>query len=45
MTKNFLSLIKGICEEPPTNIIDNGKRLNAFILDQEQGKEVHSHCF
>lgn len=45
MIENFLHLIKGICEKPPSSITRNGKGLNAFILDQELGKDVHSHCF
>ena len=38
MTKIVLNLKKGICEKPPANIIENDKRLNAFILDQEQAR-------
>ena len=39
MTKIVLNLKKGICGKPPANIIENDKRLNAFILDQEQARK------
>ena len=38
---NFLNLIKGIYENPTTNIMLNDERLN-FPPNQEQDKKVHS---
>lgn len=38
--ENFLNLIKGICEEPTTNIILNGESLNAFPLGSGRRQNV-----
>jgi len=42
---NFLELMKGIYQNPITNIILNGERLNAVPLKKRQGCLIFSHLF
>lgn len=41
--RNFLNLIKGICEKPIGSIILNDVRLNISPYYKEKGKNVHYH--
>ena len=40
----YLNIIKAIYEKPRANIILNGEKLRAFLLE-EQDKDVHSHHY
>ena len=43
---NFLNLTKNIYKKPTSNIILNGKKLNAFLLKSGTSKDVPlHHCF
>lgn len=39
----LIKKIKSTYKRPITNIVLNGKRLNAFPQDQEYGKDNHSY--
>ena len=39
----YLNIIKVIYDKPTANITFNGEKLKAFLQDQKQAKDVHSH--
>ena len=42
----YLNIVKAIYDKPTANIILNGEKLKASLLDQEQDKGVHfHHCY
>ena len=42
----YLNIVKTIYDKPTANIILNGEKLKASLLDQEQDKGVHfHHCY
>ena len=41
----YLNTIKAHYDKPRANIILNGEKLKAFLLNQEQDKDAHSHHF
>ena len=41
----YLNIIKAIYDKPTANIILNGEKLKAFLLNQEQDKTAHSHNY
>ena len=41
-----LNIIRAIYDKPTANILLNGEKLKAFLLNLEQDKDVHSHqCY
>ena len=42
----YLNIMKAIYDKPTANIILNGEKLKAFLLNLEQDKDAHSHhCY
>ena len=41
----YLNIVKAIYDKPTANIILNCEKLKAFLLRQEQDKDVHFHCY
>ena len=42
----YLNIVKAIYDKPIANIILNGEKLKAFLLNQEQDKGGHfCHCY
>ena len=41
----YLNIVKTIYDKPTANIILNGEKLKASLLDQEQDKGVHFHHY
>ena len=41
----YLNIVKATYDKPTANIILNCEKLKAFLLRQEQDKDVHFHCY
>ena len=40
-----LNIVKATYDKPTANIILNCEKLKAFLIRQEQDKDVHFHCY
>ena len=43
--RTYLNILKALYDKPTANIILNGEKLKASLLDQEQDKGVHFHHY
>ena len=43
--ETYINIIKAICDKPTVNIIFNGEKLKAFLLNSETRQDSHSHHF